>query len=102
MDAPAPSWRSVDLGAVGAFEVRRPTLRDVTAAQGGDPAWWHACVRRDGTVLSHEECLDLDVEVANALATEVMKPRPTTAPASGAPGGSAQAQTRRPRSRHRS
>lgn len=85
MDAPAPSWRSVDLGAVGAFEVRRPTLRDVTAAQGGDPAWWHACVRRDGTVLTHDECLDLDVEVANALATEVMKPRehPTQPPKGG-------------------
>lgn len=89
MEAPVPSWRSVDLGAVGAYEVRRPTLRDVTGAQNGDPAWWHACVRRNGVVLSHEECLDLEVELANALAVEVMKPKPNpTPPPSGGSGDS--------------
>lgn len=102
MTMQGPSWRSVHLDGVGDVEVRRPTLRDVTGAQNGDPAWWHACVRVGGAEMTKDACLDLDAEVANALALEVMKPRPTTAPASGAPGESTQAQIRRPRSRHRS
>jgi len=102
MTMQGPSWRPVHLEGVGPFEVRRPTLRDVTGAQTGDPAWWHACVRVGGAEMTKDQCLDLDADVANALALEVMKPRPTTAPASGAPGASTQPRTRTRRLRDQS
>lgn len=88
MHAMGPSWRTVHLDGVGAVEVRRPTLRDITGAQANDVAWWHGCVRIDGKELTRDECLDLDSEIANQLAQEVAKPRshPSQAP-SGACGG---------------
>ena len=87
MSAIGPSWRTVHLDGVGPFEVRRPIVRDMAAAQSGDPAWWHVCVRVDGKELTKEDVLDMDVEVASVLAAEVTKPRPTAAPPSGAGGG---------------
>lgn len=74
------------LDGIGDVEVRRPTLRDVSGAQPGDQAWWHACVRRRGVALTHDEVLDLDVEVAAALAAEVTKARPTQPPSGGSGG----------------
>lgn len=87
MTAMGPSWRTVHLDGVGEVEVRRPVVRDMDAAQSGDPAWWHVCVRAGGIVLTRDQVLDLDVDIATALAAEVMRPRPTAAPPSGAPGG---------------
>lgn len=80
------SWRMVHLDGVGAIEVRRPTLRDICDVQPGDQAWWHRCVRRNGAAMSRDEVLDLDVEVAAALAAEVTKARPTQPPSGGSGG----------------
>ena len=84
MSIPVTSWRPVDLDGVGAIEVRRPTLRDSVGADGADVAWWAVCVRRNGVVLTRDDVLDMDVSDAKAIVAEVMKPRPTSAPSSGA------------------
>jgi|DEB19_MinimDraft_3_1074340.scaffolds.fasta_scaffold32458_4 hypothetical protein len=80
-----PSWRALHLDGVGAVEVRRPTLRDIAGASDKDPAWWHGCVRIDGQPLTRDQCLDLEADIANALAQEVAKPRshPSQAPSDG-------------------
>jgi hypothetical protein len=85
MSAPAP-WRLVDLDGVG-VEVRPVTLRDVAGQDVTDPSFIHRCVRHPGgETWTRDEVLDLPVAAANALAAEVMKSRPTSAP-SGASGG---------------
>lgn len=76
-------WRAVDLEGVGAFEVRRPTLRDTATASAEDLAWWAPCVRRDGVEMTRDEVLDLDADVAAMLAREVVKKRPTAPPSGG-------------------
>jgi hypothetical protein len=76
-------WRQVDLEGVGAFEVRRPTLRDTAAATPDDIAWWATCVRRNGVPMTRDEVLDLDAEVAGMLAREVVRKRPTAPPSGG-------------------
>lgn len=86
MSTNGPSWRAVHLEGIGDLEVRRPTLRDVSTAEPGDQAWWHACVRRRGVCFTKDEVLDLDVEVAAALAAEVTKARPTQPPNGGSGG----------------
>jgi hypothetical protein len=86
MATSSPSWRQVDLDGVGAVEVRPVTLRDTVGADVTDPSFIHKCVRHvGGEVYTQDEILDLPVAAANALAGEVMKARPTSAP-SGASG----------------
>jgi len=87
VSTPIPhKWRSVDLEGVGAFEVRRPTLRDTQSAAPDDLAWWAVCVRRDGVQLTRDEVLDMDAEVAGMLAKEVVAKRPTSPPSGGSSG----------------
>jgi len=83
-----PSWRAVDLGGVGAVEVRGPTLRDAVGVDTSDLAWWHRCVRTPGSEQpwTREQLLDLPVQAANELANEVMQARPTQPPSGGSGG----------------
>lgn len=86
MSTYGPSWRLVNLDGIGDVEVRRPIVRDMANATSGDQFWWHVCVRRNGREMTKDEVLDLDVEIAAAIATEVTKPRPTRPPSGGSGG----------------
>lgn len=87
MTSPAPSWRRVDLEGVGALEIRPITLRDTVGVDVNDPSWFHVVVRHaGGEPLTRDEVLDLPIAVANALAQEVMAPRPIQPPNGGSGG----------------
>lgn len=79
------SWRAISVNGIEHVEVRRPTLRDTVDGRD-EQAWWWRCVRIGGKPATEAQILDLDVEHANAIAAEVMKPRPTT-PGSAVSGG---------------
>ncbi len=85
MDTRAHKYRQIAVEGLSMVEVRRPILRDTVEGRAED-AWWWRCVRIDGKQATEDQILGLDVDHANAIATEVMRPRPTT-PGSAVSGG---------------
>lgn len=79
------TYREISIEGMPKVEVRRPILRDTVEGRDED-AWWYRCVKIDGKPATEEQILGLDVDHANAIATEVMRPRPTT-PGSAVSGG---------------
>lgn len=79
------AWTRLEIDGLGCVEVRRPTLRDTLEAKA-ETVWWWRCVRIEGRIATEQQVLDLDIDHANAIASEVMRPRPFQPPKGGSGG----------------
>lgn len=81
-----PKQRSVFVDGIGALLVRRPTYGELLAAANNQNAL-EACVCLPSGeplfVAGGPRLTEIDHEVATALITEVMRPRPTQPPSGG-------------------
>lgn len=71
--------RKVTIEGLGELVIRRPMYSEVLDAER-NKLWWGACVQTLSGLpffAPGENLGELDYELASALVTEVMKPRPT-------------------------